>query len=270
MSDPSTIPKAAQQAIQRPCDTCKSRKVRCIRPEHLPTTSTSGAHDPCEACKRRGDACTFEVAPKKRGPMARPLRHQQVVPRLLAPLRPKDDDAKRSLVEIDPFASIIPRDLLQHAISVYFRYVYGLVPLVHRPSFLFDIENHREHRADEEEWTILALSVAGMTMAHVPWAFSNLSKKEIREQVQKVHHRVKSFIFKDFETPSFGRCKLSSCSVTVSTNCRSDILLRGDHGDSTWTSWYKRDLPRCELEIHLPDGDASRIGKLADRVETHV
>jgi hypothetical protein len=110
--------------------------------------------------------------------------------------------------DLDPLTSVMPRDLLEQCISVYFQYVYGLVPLVHRPTFLADFHGHRERHPDQEEWTVLVLSVAGMTVAHVPWAFSSLTKEETRGMVRKCHERAKAFLFDNFDAPTFGRCKL--------------------------------------------------------------
>ena len=101
----------------------------------------------------------------------------------------------------------MPRPVLEHAISVYFQYVYGLVPIVHKPSFLADFHSHREELPGEEEWTALVLSVAGLTMAQVPWAFGPMTKEVVRRLVQSCYTRAKAFLFVDFDRPTIWRCE---------------------------------------------------------------
>jgi hypothetical protein len=93
---------------------------------------------------------------------------------------------------------IIERGMLRKAIDTYFTYGYCLVPVVHQTTFQQDVDRKREEGDGEEEWTALALGVAGMALAQVPWAFNPLTKSQVRAMSLKCYSAAKAWAFEDF------------------------------------------------------------------------
>lgn len=79
----------SSEAHTRACDACKARKVRCIRSNPSPSSSSSGQLAPCDHCTRRGERCTIDVPLKKRGPAPQPRFGDK---RRLVPLASKARD----------------------------------------------------------------------------------------------------------------------------------------------------------------------------------
>lgn len=102
---------------------------------------------------------------------------------------------------------LLPHSLLQHAINVYFDYVYGLVPIVHRPSFLSDFKGRRDLLPGQEEWTTTLLAVAALTMAQVPWAFRPMSNDEVKGMVGRMYGKIKDFAMGDEGEVTLARCE---------------------------------------------------------------
>lgn len=98
----------------------------------------------------------------------------------------------------NPIDAVIPRSVLYQVIEVYFDYVYCLIPVLHKPSFMADVQARREERPGEEEWTALVLSVVEATLITMPRSFVRLSKCDIKELFNRANSHVKHFLNQDF------------------------------------------------------------------------
>jgi hypothetical protein len=105
----------------------------------------------------------------------------------------------------NPVEKVIDRTTFRSAIDTYFAYVYCIVPVVHRSTFQQDVDRKREEGNEEEEWTALALSVAGTALAQVPWAYKSMTKSQVRAMSLKCYRAAKAWAFDDFEEISTTR-----------------------------------------------------------------
>ncbi|KAK4688912.1 hypothetical protein P7C73_g1194, partial [Tremellales sp. Uapishka_1] len=119
---------------------------------------------------------------------------------------------------LNPFDAILPRTLLLHVIEIYFDYVYGLVPILHRPSFMRDIHERREERPDQQEWTALVLALVGATLVQTPRAFVPLSRREVKALVERCQAESQAFLNLSFGTITVTRCIMLYFIVAWSTN----------------------------------------------------
>ncbi|RSH95539.1 hypothetical protein EHS25_000631 [Saitozyma podzolica] len=117
----------------------------------------------------------------------------------------------------NPLEAIIPRAVLDHAVNTYFKYLFGLVPVVHRPTFISDFTARREELPGQEEWTALVFAIVGVSFSQVPWDFVTMSKSDLRDMVQKCYDRVKDFVFDDFAMPTTTRCVLLYLTAIMAT-----------------------------------------------------
>ena len=163
---------------------------------------------------------------------------------------------------------LLPHSLLQHAINVYFDYVYGLVPIVHRPSFLSDFKGRRDLLPGQEEWTTTLLGVAALTMAQVPWAFRPMSNEEVKGMVGRMYGRIKVYALADEGEVTLARCefgiglsgeevlmiRLYLVHVSESGEIWAASRLTIEAGDYIHTLGIlgdKGNMPRSLLEVHL-------------------
>jgi hypothetical protein len=164
-------------------------------------------------------------------------------------------------------------------VNTYFKYLFGLVPVVHRPTFMSDVAARREELPGQEEWTALVLAIVGVAMSQVPWDFVTMSKSDLRDMVQKCFDRVKAFVFEDFATPTTTRCesirryvrptdggaeRCRRALISVRDSCSrprqlTDEAQNSDHGDQAGASRYQGDLSRSKLGSDLQDADSRRI-----------
>jgi hypothetical protein len=106
----------------------------------------------------------------------------------------------------NPIESLMPRSLVLKAVDTYFQCVYCLVPIVHRPSFLNDLEARREELPHAEEWMALLLGVVAVTLAQVPWAFAPMTKKEVKGLVGRCYLEAKRWAQQDTIEITTTRC----------------------------------------------------------------
>ena len=98
----------------------------------------------------------------------------------------------------NPFDQVLPRGLLYLIIDLYFDYIYGLCPFVHRPSFMRDLHNRKEERSDGEEWTALMMAIIASTLVQIPRAFVPLPRSEVKALVSTTHAHVEAFLAKPY------------------------------------------------------------------------
>lgn len=150
-----------------------------------------------------------------------------IVPFALAP-------ASSSLVH--KLDQILPRPILIHAVDTYFQYTYGLVPAVHRPSFMHNIRLHTHTDAggsshsylesmsgatasDPDELPALILAVAAVTLVGLPWAFAplGLDKGGVKRLARRCYDLAKGWAQNEFDQITTTRCVVHYQYVMVVT-----------------------------------------------------
>jgi hypothetical protein len=134
--------------------------------------------------------------------MAR-LSYSPVVP---SPLDPSPRSVHTQIC--NPLDNVLPRGLLHHVVDLFFDYVYGLVPCLHRTSFMGDLYARREERPEQEEWTILVLMIVAATLCHLPRHLIPIPRADVRRLVERCFDRRGEFIAKPHTTISVTRSKL--------------------------------------------------------------
>jgi hypothetical protein len=107
----------------------------------------------------------------------------------------------------NPLDRVIPRGLLQHVIDLYFDYIYALIPAIHRPTFMRDLNERREEQEGQEEWTHMVLILVCSTLLQVPRAFVPLPRREVKAIVEKCWDMTRRFMVKDWSEVSLERRK---------------------------------------------------------------
>ncbi|EAL22187.1 hypothetical protein CNBC3250 [Cryptococcus deneoformans B-3501A] len=115
----------------------------------------------------------------------------------------------------NPLDSVLPRRLLYHIIDLYFDYIYCLIPCLHRPSFIHDLNTKREENPDQEEWVILVLAVVASTLVQLPRSFVDLPRNEVKDLVLRCHNRIKDYLARDFDTITVTRTIIIYLSLYV-------------------------------------------------------
>ncbi|WVW80505.1 hypothetical protein I302_102489 [Kwoniella bestiolae CBS 10118] len=223
------------------CDTCRIRKVKCTFAPSSPAGESSTRS--CILCKKHGFSCTFEREVRRKagkesrtasGPRGTGGKVRPIAP---IPRRPKErssDDVSvsKSNARVDgevqgvvrrdgsdlvhenpqsnPFDQILPRTLLLSAISTFFDHLYCLTPLVHKPTFLSDLEKHREEQPDSEEWVSLVLMLVAATLVQAPWAFTELGREDIVVLARAFYKKGKTWLVDDFNEITVGRFLIES------------------------------------------------------------
>ena len=101
--------------------------------------------------------------------------------------------------------NILPRGLLYLIIDHFFDFIYPLNPVVHRPSFMKDVEDNREERQGEEEWVALVMVVVCVTIIQLPPTFLPISAEEARRIALTCFRYVKGFVSSDYQKLSLNR-----------------------------------------------------------------
>ena len=89
---------------------------------------------------------------------------------------------------------VLPRQLLHQVINLYFDYVYALIPIIHRPTFMHDLHHNREERPGQEEWTCMTLAVVASTLVQVPRSFVSMPRREVRMLVETCYKRGRAYL----------------------------------------------------------------------------
>ncbi len=207
----STSPR--HQISTAACDSCRRKKSKC-EPEapldHNYTESNSRRN--CRACKSAGISCTFELPVKKRGPakgryVASYLHYRMLLIHTGSKAAVSTILRKRENyfhLTQSPGASVSPspetwtpvvngyassttphrsafrtdeicrRSTYHELIQSYIDLVYPTIPIVHRPSFLQDVQQNRDMHDDT--FLSLTLSICAATAALIPRTFQEFQK----------------------------------------------------------------------------------------------
>jgi hypothetical protein len=87
----------------------------------------------------------------------------------------------------NPFDEVLPRQLLHLIIDLYFDYVYGLVPIIHRPTFMRDLHDYKEEQTGEatvDEWKALVMGLVAFTLVQIPRSFVPIKRKEVKGLIE--------------------------------------------------------------------------------------
>lgn len=137
---------------------------------------------------------------------------------------------------LNPLDQILPRNLTYLIVDLYFKYIYCLIPCLHKPSFYRDLQDRREEQPGQEEWTALVLAVVASTLAQVPRSFVPLPNNEIKPLVLVCQEWVKRWQFQDFK------------QATV-TRSRCDSDLRGKNSPMSCTADTQAPLSHYQLFV---------------------
>ena len=111
------------------------------------------------------------------------------------------------------FNDVLCRDIVHRTVRLYFDYVYPLIPVVHRPTLLSDIQRNREQDEGEEEWTNLVMSLVACTAAQVPHLLEDVPRQVVKHMVMKCYGKVRQFLGEDFEQCSLIRRESTTCGM---------------------------------------------------------
>lgn len=98
----------------------------------------------------------------------------------------------------NPFDVVLPRGLLYVIVDLYFDYLYGLCPYIHRPTFMQDLRGNREEKPDADEWIALVMGLVCSTLVQIPRAFVPLPRSEVKALVDKTYGMVAVYLSKPF------------------------------------------------------------------------
>lgn len=138
------------------------------------------------------------------------LSYSPMVP---SPLDPSPRSVQTQIS--NPLDAILPRGLLHHVVDLFFDYVYGLVPCLHRTSFMGDLYARREERPEQEEWTTLVLMVVAATLCHLPRHLIPIPRADVRRLVERCFDKRGEFIAKPHRTISVTRSELREIELTT-------------------------------------------------------
>jgi hypothetical protein len=109
---------------------------------------------------------------------------------------------------LNPFDQVLPRGLLYLIIDLYFDYIYGLCPFVHRPTFMRDLHSRKEEGPDGEEWTAFTMAVISSTLLQMPRAFVPLPRSEVKALIIKTFAHVTDYLAKPYVAVTLQRSEL--------------------------------------------------------------
>jgi hypothetical protein len=117
----------------------------------------------------------------------------------------------------NPIEAILPRHLLYGILDVYFDYVYCLIPCLHKPSFMRDLEMRREEQPGGEEFVALVFAVIEVTLMQMPRLLVGMPKEEARALFDDANAIVKQYLDREFSELGVTRCIIYYFH-TVATN----------------------------------------------------
>ncbi|WWC91486.1 uncharacterized protein L201_006432 [Kwoniella dendrophila CBS 6074] len=130
----------------------------------------------------------------------------------------------------NPLDAVLPRSLRLEIISLFFRCVWPLLPVPHKPTFMADINNYREERAGQEEWTAMVFALLAFTLVQIPHHLVSITKNDIKDLVEKLSRKVKMYLMEDHHNVSLERPDISHS--TVFNNLGRHIQSRALHGSN--------------------------------------
>lgn len=122
--------------------------------------------------------------------------------------------------------NMLPRGLLYKLVDLHFEYVYPLTPLLHKPTFMRDLDSRREDRSGEEDWTALVLSMVAATIAYLPRPFIPIPHEEARCLVQRCYQHVRGWQIKEMEGFTIERGMSLLCTLILGITLVLHALMR--------------------------------------------
>jgi hypothetical protein len=118
----------------------------------------------------------------------------------------------------NPLDAVVPRDLLLRILDLHFAYIHAIVPCVHKPSFMSDIQSRREEQPDQEEWTTLVLVIVSSALAQLPSEMLPIAREDARTLVVKITEIGNRYIVQEFQIPTLTRCEYGSSRPSLRSN----------------------------------------------------
>jgi hypothetical protein len=111
-------------------------------------------------------------------------------------------------------------------LAAWFDYIYCLIPLPDRMALHHDLEQHREERPGEEEWTAMVFAMIGSTIVQVPNQLIPVNPKDMRPLVKLCFDKANALIAGRPTTRSVNRSERSATiELTIlrqSSQCTSE------------------------------------------------
>lgn len=121
----------------------------------------------------------------------------------------------------NPLDAILPRGLLYHIVDLFFDYVYGLCPYIHRPSFMRDLREGREERPNADEFIALVMGLVSATLTQIPRSFVPLPRKEVKALIIKASDIAKRYLYRPCDEPTVNRREfLPTLGTSLMISCR--------------------------------------------------
>ncbi|ORY58867.1 uncharacterized protein BCR38DRAFT_70978 [Pseudomassariella vexata] len=184
----------------RSCDACRTRKVRCEM-----SSPVLAEAEPCKRCARLSVTCTFDIPTRTRGPRRRderregsnnnpgslgfpqlgtkeaslqysPASNSRGGPAALAAPGFSPQSSTSSTFELAtkpvyPTDALCSRRLFKRILRDYIRFIYPLIPVVHRPSFRNDLDQDRD--LHDDVFLGLAFALCAVVVGIMPSRFDS-------------------------------------------------------------------------------------------------
>ncbi|TXT14898.1 uncharacterized protein COLE_01091 [Cutaneotrichosporon oleaginosum] len=107
---------------------------------------------------------------------------------------------------LNPIEAVLPRHLLYGILDVYFDYVYCLIPCLHKPTFMRDLDARREEQPGGEEFVALVFAVVEATLMQMPRLIVGMPKEAARALFEDATAIVKQYLDREFTELGVTRC----------------------------------------------------------------
>jgi hypothetical protein len=105
----------------------------------------------------------------------------------------------------NPFERVLPREMLNHLVTLYFEYMFWINPYPHRPTFERDLANRREEEPGQDEWAAMVFGMLGFVCL-LPKQLLPLSPDESSALMGKCLEQLMAFIVRsDYTTVTHQR-----------------------------------------------------------------
>jgi hypothetical protein len=120
----------------------------------------------------------------------------------------------------NPFNVVLIRPILYAILAAWFDYIYCLIPLPDRMALHHDLEQRREERQGEEEWTAMVFAMIGSTIVQVPNQLIPVNPKDMRPLVKLCFDKANALIAGRPTTRSVNRSERCA-STQLTPPCNS-------------------------------------------------
>lgn len=123
-------------------------------------------------------------------------------------LSPERRGSSTSAQASNPLDAVLPRDLLNHLVRLYFDYVSWIIPYPHRPSFEHDLANRREESRGQDEWVATVFGLITYALS-LPRQILPLEDNGISALGTLCFDHLMSFLRRGYDVYSADRCEWS-------------------------------------------------------------